>query len=132
MTGSRRGPKPGAPKQPGSGRKKGTPNKKREHLHEVAQKHGVDPFEVLILIAGGKEKELGYPPKYEKLMDSKGTRRVKKVPFISAGDRKDAAYKAIKFLYPELRSIEFKPDEDGKLPQLVVMLPKNGRETKDN
>lgn len=44
----------------GAGRKKGTPNKATLPLKEMAQKLGVDPFEILLRFAAEDWKGLGY------------------------------------------------------------------------
>lgn len=66
-------------KTPGSGRKKGTPNKSRETLLEICARRGVVPFEALIEIYQTAEKE----------------------------ETQLAAIKeAAKYIYPQLKAIE--------------------------
>ncbi|MDA8791913.1 hypothetical protein N9N67_01635 [Bacteriovoracaceae bacterium] len=43
-------------KVPGSGRKKGTPNKKTKNLEEIVEALNYNPFETLLHIANGKEE----------------------------------------------------------------------------
>jgi hypothetical protein len=58
-TGIRMGLK-GLPKTPGSGRKKGTPNKPTATLLEKTRELGIDPFEILLRFAAEDWKGLGY------------------------------------------------------------------------
>ena len=41
----------GAPKPKGSGRQKGTPNRKTEALEEICARHGLNPFEGMVKLA---------------------------------------------------------------------------------
>jgi hypothetical protein len=50
---------PGSNRTPGSGRKKGTPNRRTLLVEEIMGKANFEPIERLILIAEGKWKELG-------------------------------------------------------------------------
>lgn len=50
----------GSPKTKGSGRQKGTPNKKTLDAQAQADKLGINPFEILLLHAAGNWQELGY------------------------------------------------------------------------
>jgi hypothetical protein len=81
-----------------AGRKKGSKNKNdyKKQVWEVCEAVGIDPFEVLALIAAGKlEKIDGTPEK------------------ITAYLRKEAASELCQYLKPKLKAIEISSD-DGK------------------
>ncbi len=91
------------PKYPGSGRKKGTPNKSSLPLKEKAEKLGIDPYEVLLLFASGDWKKLGYDA--EKVI--KYSKDCQNEEFtIQPAVRAKAAGEACKYLYPTLKSTE--------------------------
>lgn len=79
-------------KTPGSGRKKGSLNKSTTELMEIAEKVGVNPFEILLKFANGNHIDLGYtdrlPPEV----------------------RMKAAAEAAKYLYAQRRALEVKDD----------------------
>ncbi len=61
-----------------------------ETVHMKAEELAIDPFEVLLMFAGGKWQELGYNRPED----------------ISAGLRAKCASDACKYLYPQLRAVE--------------------------
>lgn len=48
----------GEPRTPGSGRKKGTPNKRTQNLMEICAEEGIDPFRALCRSAKESERSL--------------------------------------------------------------------------
>jgi hypothetical protein len=86
----------GAPKPPGSGRKKGTVNKDSLPLKEKAQALGVDPFEILLHFAAGDWKSLGYEDDKNLAGDY----------IIQPQVRVKAAGDACQYLHPKLKQIE--------------------------
>ena len=99
-------------KVPGSGRQKGTPNKRTEVIEEIAQRLGVVPFEVLCMIVGDKWKELGATPLIKKETDNEGN-VIKVIEYspITVDQRMYAAREACKYLYPQKRAIVFSDDK---------------------
>lgn len=85
------------------GRKKGTPNKRTQTLFQKAQELGVDPFEILLLIAKGDWKALGYDSSEIQLL-SKG------IPYfvdrISLQMRQSAASDCCQYMLPKRKAIE--------------------------
>jgi uncharacterized pyridoxal phosphate-containing UPF0001 family protein len=47
----------GHPKYPGAGRKKGTPNKATQNLHEICAKHNINVFEAMVIDAVNHQPE---------------------------------------------------------------------------
>jgi hypothetical protein len=94
---------------PGSGRKKGTPNKKTVEAQEIAKRLKCDPFELLILYAKGDWKALGY--KSETVTKFIGNNMVEE-PVISAELRATSARNACEYIYPKRKAIEQSIAED--------------------
>lgn len=80
-------------KTPGSGRKAGTPNKSAVDLQEIADRIGVNIFEVLCLIAKGDMAALGEEKK------------------IDINARLGAAKEAAKYLYSQRKAVELSGSE---------------------
>lgn len=97
------------PRPDGAGRKAGTPNKKTQELHELAEKLGVSPFEILLLVAKGDWKTLGIP-----LIEIKkdGFIIEQKNPIIDIETRVQAAKEACKYLHPQRKAVELSTDEN--------------------
>lgn len=117
----------GSPREPGSGRKKGTPNKNAVPLKEKAEALGVDPFEILLLFAKGDWKELGYPA----AMVVKYSQHCQNEEFtIPPATRAKAAAEASQYLYPKLKAVEHsgKIEGDANKVSVTLTLPKNGSE----
>lgn len=88
---------------PKAGRKKGTPNKDKAPVREMATRLGVDPLEILLLYAKGDWKSLGYES--EKItVYSKDYSNEKYV--IDPAVRMSAAADACRYMYPQLKQIE--------------------------
>lgn len=88
-------------KIPGSGRKKGTPNKRNLMVKEIAIKIGVDPFEILMKIAAGDWKGLGYTS--EVYFTEKPDGAVKMGYTITPEMRLQAAKEATQYIYSKRR-----------------------------
>lgn len=103
-------------KTPGSGRKKGTPNKTISPLKERAEVLGIDPFEILLYFAAGNKAALNLTED------------------IPAQVRAKAAAEACQYLHPKLKAIEHSGDKDNPihLQTQLIILPSNGRESKDD
>lgn len=89
---------------PGSGRKPGSVNKKTEALQEIADRNGVNPFEILCLIAKGDLRNLGY---------QFGESQVPLDYQIDIATRMGAAKEAARYLYPQRKAVELSTDESG-------------------
>lgn len=82
------------------GRKAGVPNKATISAKLLAEKMGVDPFEILLHIANGNYIALGF----------KETEACR----LTLDHRLLAAKEAVKYLRPQLRAIEHSGNIDGK------------------
>lgn len=88
---------------PKAGRKKGTPNKDKAPVKEMASRLGVDPLEILLLYAKGDWKALGYES--EKItVYSRDYSNEKYV--IDPAVRMSAAADACRYMYPQLKQID--------------------------
>lgn len=97
-----RGKKPGSPKT--GGRQKGTPNKKSTEAARLAERLGVDHFEVLCLIAKGDWKSLGYERATVTRFGKDGM--TLEEDQITIDHRLSAAKEGAKYLYPQLKAVE--------------------------
>lgn len=97
-----RGRPPGQPKF--GGRSKGTPNKKTQHLIELADQLNVNPFEVLLLFAKGDWKALGYESPTRDMANGLTE------DTIPVQARLKAAVEAAKYLYPQKKAVEIQND----------------------
>lgn len=102
-------------KVPGSGRKAGVPNKKTTLIADVAERLGVNPFEVLCRFAGDDWEGLGIEP-IRKSMPSKpdeveGQNDIFLSP-IPMEVRMHAAKEACKYLYPQRKAVTLSTDEE--------------------
>lgn len=77
------------------GRKKGTPNKLTQDLHQIAEELGVNPFEILLRFAKGDYEALNLPE-----CTSFGA------PTIPPELRQKAAKDACEYLFPKRKAIE--------------------------
>lgn len=102
----------GAKRPAGAGRKKGTPNRNTLDAQAKAEALGIDPFEVLLLIANGDWEALGYESPTKTLM-SMG--QPYEVDVIALADRRAAASDAAQFLLPKRKAADVTLlDERGK------------------
>jgi hypothetical protein len=108
-----RGKKPGSPKT--GGRQPGSVNKKSTEAKRIAERLGVDPLEVLLLITKGDWKALGYTSQgVTKALKDGGTIEEDR---ISLGDRLNAAKEAAKYCYPQLKAVEHSGEIDTSLAE---------------
>lgn len=98
------------PRPEGAGRKAGTPNKKTQKLHEIADQLGVSPFEVLLLVVKADWKALGYSTATISRVLKDGS--VFEEERISLETRLAAAKETAKYLYPQRKAVELSTDED--------------------
>jgi hypothetical protein len=98
---------PGSPKTPGSGRKKGTPNKKTGEVAQLFQRLNSDPLEVLALMAKGDWAALGYkkPPPMKLALEL----------------RFWAAKEGAQYLHPKRKAIEVKAEVESKGTGVIVV-----------
>lgn len=101
-------------KTPGSGRKKGTPNKVTAACRELADRLGVSPFEVLLHFAAGDWQALGYETATQRRVNAHGMWEEFR---IDPATRMKAAAEASKYLYPQRKSMQL--DVDGSIKVLI-------------
>lgn len=95
-------------KTPGSGRKKGTPNKRHPAAKELADKLGIDPFHVLLLFVSGDWQALGYERRTVTHYSASGDSY--EIDVIEPSLRLSAAKEATQYLYAKRRQ----EDSEGK------------------
>ncbi len=92
------------------GRQKGTQNKRSSTVVEIAERLGVDPFEVLMMIVANDWEGLGYDsPEVMKVVAGGASYHEDR---ISLRDRLDAAKDAARYLYSQKKSIEITGDAE--------------------
>ncbi len=96
----------------GRGRKKGVPNKDTQYLIDLCAKNKMDPALILIHIANGDWKALGYDSPTIVKPGFGGVEIDSLV--IEIDHRLDAAKKLMEFIYPKRKSVEIKADENNK------------------
>lgn len=84
-------------------RPKGSPNARTVQLHEIAEKLGCNPFEVLIHFAKGDFDALGYEKHQIKVTKDGGTEMELT---ISPELRQRSAKDACEYLYPKRKALE--------------------------
>lgn len=90
---------------PKSGRRKGTPNKnKTPKVAEIAERLGINPFEILLLFAAGDWQRLGYASPTRTQYSKSG--EPYEVDVIEPGQRIAAAASACPYLFPKLQAIQ--------------------------
>lgn len=123
--------KPGHKKA--GGRKKGVQNKDKISLNDKAKDLGIDPFEVLLYFSAGDWQKLGY--KEERVFKYNKGEIVSEDYTIQPSVRAKAAGEACQYLYPKLRTIEQNTNlslSEQFVPQIVITLPQNGFEGKED
>lgn len=88
------------------GRPKGSQNKVKQLARDIAEEMGVDPLRILLQFAANDWEGLGYEKGHK--LTQFGEQDV-----ISAELRMSAAREAVRYVYPALKSMEHKTDEDG-------------------
>jgi len=106
----------GRPKPEGAGRKKGTPNKRTQDLNDLAERLGVNPIEILLNIAKGDFKALGYENN-EVITMKDGKPNV--TERITLDDRRAAAKDASPYLFAQRKAVEVTGEVEGF--KIVVM-----------
>lgn len=101
------------------GRSKGTPNKKTINAQAIADRLGIDPFEVLLLLATGDWKALGYK-KRERLTSANEWASIYE-DSIPVGVRASCAAQACNYLYPRRKAIDLKLDQDNVPIQILFV-----------
>lgn len=91
-------------------RPKGTPNKKSTEQTALAEKLGVDPFEILLLFASGDWKALGY--KSETFVASSSDKGEIVKWTIDPAVRAKSAAEACQYLYPKRKAVELSTADD--------------------
>lgn len=105
--------KEGDLKPEGSGRQKGTPNKRTFNAQKIAQELDFDPLEFLVMVVKNDWKGLGFKSAYKtSTSGKKGEKKVTKTPHITFHMRLDAAKELIQYVYPKLRSVEIDTTKD--------------------
>ncbi len=103
---------PGGPRPPGSGRAKGTPNKQTQELIELAERLGVNPFEVMLNIVKNDWQALGYDSPTVTRATLEGVVEVER---ITVELRAQCAQNACSYLYPKRKAIEHSGPDGGPI-----------------
>lgn len=99
----------GSPKT--GGRQSGTPNKRTLKVEEIASQFDIDPFEVLMMIAAGDWKGLGFDERSKTTFSPQGIEiEEDNVPL---SQRCQAAKEAAKYLYSQRQSVAISTGETG-------------------
>jgi len=85
------------------GRIKGVKNKRTRTIEEIAAKFDIDPFQVLMMVAAGDWKGLGYDAPSKISYTNAGIEFEE--PNIKLSDRVQAAKEASKYLYSQKQSV---------------------------
>jgi len=85
------------------GRIKGVTNKRTRNIEEIAAKFSIDPFEVLMMVAAGDWKGLGYDSPMRTSFAASGIEFEEL--WIKLSDRVQAAKEASKYLYSQKQSV---------------------------
>jgi hypothetical protein len=93
----------GSPKS--GGRVKGTPNKSTAELQALADKLGVNPFEILLRFAANDWKSLGYDERTRTVFSKTG--EAVELDVIEPSERIQAAKSACEYLFPKRKAVEF-------------------------
>lgn len=101
----------GTPKTEGSGRKKGSQNKRTFRVEEIAEKFNVDPFEVLMMVAAGDWEALGFESQSKISYTNAGIEFEE--PHIKLSDRVQAAKEAARYLYSQKQSVAISTGDGG-------------------
>lgn len=99
------------------GRSKGVKNKTTQELHEIAERLGVNPFEILLLFAAGDSEALGcnvgnkFSQEFAEFLDEDQLKTVRDLEEkilspITPELRQKAAKDACEYLFPKRKAIE--------------------------
>lgn len=93
------------------GRPKGAKNKRTLLVEEIAMRFDIDPFEVLMMVAAGDWKGLGYAEKSKTTFTLQGIEvEEDNVPL---AQRVQAAKEAAKYLYAQKQSVAISTQDSG-------------------
>ena len=94
-----------------AGRKKGSKNKRSITVEMIAKRYDLDPFDVLMMIATGDWKGLGFESKTKTTFTMNGIEvEEENIPI---GERTKAAKEAAGYLYSKKQAIEVSTGENG-------------------
>lgn len=111
----------GAPKTGGRG--KGVKNK-ANHVRDLADRLGIDPFKVLLYFAAGDWQALGYE---KEKIEKHSAACVNEEFVIEPSVRARAAAEACQYLHPKLKSVEHSGEiGGGEGAQITISIPDNG------
>lgn len=85
------------------GRKAGVPNRRTLQVEEIASRFSIDPFEVLMMVAAGDWKGMGYESPTRTSFAASGIEFEE--PVIKISDRVSAAKEASKYLYSQRQAV---------------------------
>lgn len=102
----------------GSGRAKGTPNRKSLLAEDLAHKLGVDPLEILLHFTKGDWKALGYKSEETAHYTSAGEEYGKLT--IQPEVRVSAAKEAVKYIYSQKKAIELSNQVESEGFKIIV------------
>ncbi len=92
-------------------RPKGSKNRRTRLVEEIADRFDIDPFEVLMMIAAGDWKGLGYETKSKITYTAQGIEvEEENVPL---AQRCQAAKEAAKYLYAQKQSVSLSTGDSG-------------------
>lgn len=92
------------------GRPKGSKNKNKTRVQELAEKLGVEPFQILLHFATGDWKALGYTTGTSTRYSTSG--EPYEVDLISPKDRLFAASEACNYMYPKRKAVDLSHELD--------------------
>ncbi len=98
-------------KPEGSGRIKGVPNKGTIPLEQKCQEMGIAPFELLLLFAGGRWKELGYAAESLVTGEADGSRKLSYT--IPPELRLKACMEACQYILAKRKALEISTENNG-------------------
>lgn len=90
--------------EPCKGRPKGSKNRRTLMVEEIAARFDIDPFEVLMMVAAGDWKGLGYKSECRTSFAASGIEFEE--PVIKLADRVNAAKEASKYLYSQKQAVQ--------------------------
>lgn len=96
------------------GRQKGVLNKRNQFVEDIAARFKLDPFEVLMMVASGDWKGLGFEHQNKVIIGEKaGIEFSIEEPNIKLADRVQAAKEAAKYLYSQKQAVALSTGESG-------------------
>jgi len=117
----------GQSKVAGSGRKKGTINKKSQALADRAAELGIDPFEILLFYAAGDYEKLGCSEFVVKTSPDGSTWEEEAIPHQL---RQKSAKDVAEYIHPKLKSVEISGGLDTTTETYEEYLRRTKKESK--